>query len=324
MEKESKVLGILAAGVLFAPTVALAQATYEYQLFGYPGTPDTQVFGINEEGFAVGNGFDFVGVFPFIYDIKNNTFTDVANVAGYDYTSVIGISESGRLAGNVVLGNTEFGLTRNLRGQDTVFSHPDAVNTEARGINNQGLVSGIRDSAEDPDIPTFAFIYDPKKDSFTDFAESLTTIAHGISSQGDVVGSAFFFTGFGPEDPCPGLPGDPDFRRYGWLRTADGSLTYFIVNGEFTRARGINEQRQITGFIDDFSGGGAVQKGFVVDLDGAACQALTVAAEDLLEVPGSFRTNPEGITNSGNIIGIAVVEDVNGNLVSQGFVAMPR
>jgi len=323
MEDRKTILGLFGAIVLLAPAVALAQAAYEYQLFGYPSAADTQVFGINEEGFAVGNGFASGGVYPFVYNIKNGALTDVANVAGYDSTAFLGISESGRLAGNVYRGDIEFGLIRNVQGQDTVFSHPDAVNTEARGINNKGLVSGIRDSEEFPGLPTFAFLYDPKAGTFTDFAESATTIAHGMNSQGDVVGSARFLAGFGPEDPCPNLPGNPNDKRYGWLRRADGSLTFFIVNGEFTRARGINERRQITGFVDDFSGG-ALQKGFVIKLQGTDCQALTVAVEDLLEVPGSFQTNPEGITNSGNIVGIAVVEDLNGILSSQGFVARPR
>lgn len=307
---------------LLVTAVAQAQAAYEYSLIDYPGAESTQVFGVNDHGIAVGNGYGINGTYPFVYDIKTGALTDVANVAGYDSTAFLGISDSGRLAGNVddSVQGTRSGLVRDVQGADTVFTHPDAMSvTEARGINNQGLVSGSRDSAERPGEYAFAFVHDPKNGTFADFAESLITLAHGMNANGDVVGSAVFATGFEPTDPCPGLPGDPGVRRYGWLRTADGSLTYFIVNGESTRARGINDRGQIVGWVDDPSGG-AFQKGFVVKLKGSGCQALTVPAGDLLELPGSVNTSPEGITNSGDVVGVAI----DGTGVFHGFVATPK
>jgi uncharacterized membrane protein len=239
-------------------------------------------------------------------------------VAGYDRTSSIGISDSGRMAGNVILGRTKFGLARDLQSADVVFAHPDAIFlTEARGVNNRGLVSGMRDSDERPDVPAAGFIYDPKVDAFTDFAESVYTIAHGMNSQGDVVGSARFSASFGPEDPCPGLTVSGLTREYGWLRKADGSLTYFTVNSEQTRARGINDRGQITGFLV----GATIQRGFVVELQGATCEAVTVPAEDLLEVPGFRWTSPEGITNSGDVVGVLFG---GAPAALHGFVARPK
>ena len=72
----------------------------------------------------------------------------------------------------------------------------------------------------------------------------------------------------------------------------------------------------------EVSGDTAFEKGFVIDLEGSGCQALTVAAEDLLEFPGFDQTVPEGITNSGNVVGIVSVEYNSGN--PHGFVARPR
>lgn len=313
----------LAFSGLLVTSVAQAQAAYEYGLIDYPGAESTQVFGVNDHGIAVGNGYGPSGTYPFVYDIKTGTFTDVANVAGYDSTSFLAISDSGRLAGVVddFVQGTRSGLIRDVQGADTVFSHPDAMSvTEVRGINNQGLVSGSRDSAERPGEYAFAFVYDPRNGTFTDFAESLLTLAHGMNAQGDVVGSALFATGFGPADPCPDLPGNPAVKRYGWLRTVDGSLTYFIVNGEFTRARGVNDRGQIAGYVEH-SSGGAAQKGFVIELEASDCQVLTVAAGDLLEFPNSIVTSPEGITNSGDVVGIAVDD---GTGVYHGFVATPN
>lgn len=317
MKSQTKIFGILAVSTLIVPTVALAQAAYDYRVIDYPGAMDTQVFGINDHGIAVGSGyFRSPNVaYPFLYDIKTDTLTDVANVAGYDLTLSIGISDSGRLAGSVILGRTKSGLVRDLQGADVVLVHPDAVFlTEARGVNNRGLVSGMRDSDERPDLPSAGFVYDPKAGTFKDFAESAYTVAHGMNSQGDVAGSARFTGGFGPTDPCPGLPVDGVPREYGWLRTADGSLTYFTVNGERTRARGINDRGQITGFV----GGLILQKGFVIELEGTTCVAVTVPTEELLEVPGSLSTSPEGITNSGDVVGV-VLDGVTFAL--RGFVA---
>lgn len=326
MTNETRISAIIAACALLAPAGAMAQAAWQYQLIDYPGAPQTQVFGINDHGSAVGTAYDDLDTYPFLYDVKKARFTDLANVAGYDLTSFIGISDSGRLVGSVVLGEEEMGLSRDVQGADTVFSHPDALYTQARGVNNKGLISGFRVSS---DGGLGGFVYDPKAGTFTDIAPSLSTIAHGMNSQGDVVGSAVFASFAEPEDPCPGLPGDPDIRRYGWLRTADGALTYFTVSENPTVARGINDRRQIAGYVTDGSGVGARQKGFVIEgkkFAGAACVEIAVATEDFLEVPGFLQTLPEGLSNSGIVVGVTteLVDEVTGETVSHGFVATPR
>lgn len=318
MEDRKTIFGTFAASVLLAPTLALAQAAYDYQVIDYPGAAETQVFGINEHGIAVGNGIS-LEVYPFVYDINKGTFTDAANVASYEITAFLGISNSGRLVGSVELSGTTSGLIRSLQGSDSVFDHPGAVAfTQARGTNSQGLVSGYRDS-EDPNV-LYGFVYDPASGSFTDIAPSFLTITHGMNARGDVVGSALYIDGLGPEDPCPDLVVDGLVREYGWLRAADGALTYFTVNGRRTSARGINERGQIAGSSIDISGGTFLEKGFVITLEGQACEALTVAVEDLLEFPGYDLTIPEGITNSGNVVGVVTgIGDV-----FHGFIARPR
>jgi hypothetical protein len=204
---------------------------------------------------------------------------------------------------------TTSGMIRGKDGTFTFFSHPGAPSfTQARAVNNKGLVSGFRDTSTG--LLT-GFIYDPKTETFTDVVPSLFTIEHGINSKGEAVGSAVFSNA---DDPCPGSL-DP-FVTYGWLRAVDGSITYFQVNGEVTRARGINDAGSIVGWVDDSASGKS--KGFVVKLDGSPCESLTVAGSDLLEFPGFDFTIPEGITNSGVIVGI--VEDAN----AHGFIATPR
>jgi uncharacterized membrane protein len=312
MKKKYQLLVALAVGLLAGPMVAHAQ--YDYQLVDHPGAADTQVFGINDRGDVVGTGVATPTSLPFVYDSKKGTYTDVAPLDGFDDTSIIGIDDAGNMVGSVfdALLFTETGFIRDKNGNFTVFSHPDAFSrTNPRAINNMGLVSGFRDRP-DPNFGTtlVGFIYDPKNDAFTDLIPTATqTIAHGINSRGDVVGNSFFVNAV---DPCTGSP--EDFVQYSWLRSADGTVTYFNVNGLPTRARGINDSGTIAGFIF----GSGPGKGFVIELDGSQCQEITVAASDLLEFPG-FETLPEGITNSGDVAGIA---DDGINL--HGFIATPQ
>ena len=175
------------------------------------------------------------------------------------------------------------------------------------------LVTGLRRS----DVPfpgsAFGFIYDPRSDTFTDLnPTSFFTIAQGINSKGEVVGSSNFLAA---DDPCPGL-GNPALR-YGWLRATDGTVTYFEVNGSHTSARGISDEGSIVGFIRDFNDGKF--KGFKVELDGSQCQSITVAASDLIEFPGAEATFLGGIKNSGAIVG-SYDDPTN----THGFIATPQ
>ncbi len=309
MKMKTQILTILVLGLLIGPALAQAQVDYDYQTIDHQGATNTQVFGISDRGDVVGNG---IGSFPFVYDAKKGTFTDVAPIAGFDSTVVLGISDSGVLVGSVLHDDllTVSGLILYKDGSATVFDHPDAVSfTQARGVNNEGLVTGYRDSADDQGAPENGFIYDPETDTFTDIVPSLFTIAQSINSRGDVVGHAIFFE---EDDPCP--PSPVGLVRYGWLRTPDGTVTYFDVNGGSTSARGITDSGTIAGFVSD-SG----FKGFVVELDGSQCQSITVAASDLIEFPGAVATFLGGIKNSGAIVGSY---DDPTNI--HGFIATPQ
>jgi uncharacterized membrane protein len=310
MNKINQLMAVLAAGLLAVPTVTHAQ--YDYQLIDHPGATNTQVFGINDRGNVVGNGFDPVGL-PFVYASKKGTLTDVAPLAGYSETSVLGINDSGVMVGSVASldETTNSGFIRDKNGNFTVFSHPDAVSsTKPRGINNKGLVTGFRD---DLNGFTVGFIYDPKRGTFTDLnPTSFFTIAQGINSRGEVVGSSNFDVA---NDPCPGL-GNP-FRRYGWSRATDGTVTYFEVNGSHTSARGINDEGSIVGFFIDSDDGKS--KGFKVELDGSPCQSLTITGGDVLEFPGAEATFLGGIKNSGAVVG-SFDDPTN----THGFIATPQ
>ena len=319
MKKKNQLLAVLAAGLLAAPMVA--QADYDFQLFEYPGSTSDQVFGINNRGDVAGNGIVDPDGIPYVYDTKKGGFTNVTPVAGFDQTVVFGISDKGVLVGSVrnfdpdpPFDDKVSGLIIDKNGASTVFDHPDAVSfTQARGVNNKGLVTGYRDSAT---IQRVGFIYDPKTGTFTDIdtVPSFNTLAHGINSKGNVVGSAFFSDA---DDPCN--PGNIGFVRYGWWRAKDGTVTYFQINGDWTAARGITDSGTIVGFVNDSASGST--KGFVTELDGSQCQSVAIAAGDLLVVPGFDGLYPEGITKSGVIVGSAGSGEVGSPF--HGFIATP-
>jgi hypothetical protein len=96
-------------------------------------------------------------------------------------------------------------------------------------------------------------------------------------------------------------------------------ITLFRVNGYRTRARSITESGRIAGFLTD-DALGEKARGFVVTLRGrGGLQSLTVPDADLLDVPGSTGTIPEGI----NEVGLVSGQWTDANGVSHGFIATP-
>jgi hypothetical protein len=313
MKKKHQLMAASLLATALLPFAARAQVDYEYEQVDFPGAPATQIFGINQPGSAVGNGFGPTAALPFVYDTKQGSFTAVEPAAGFLSTSIVGINNRGDLVGSVVRQSfVTSGYLLDKEGVETVFDHPAALfGTQARSVNSQGLVTGFRDTADD--LTIFAgFIYDPASGIFTDVVPSSSTIAQGINSRGDVVGSAVFAPG---EEPCV----SPDaLGIYGWMRTPQGLVSYFTVNGQSTRARGINDAGAVTGFFTDTATGEDL--GFVTKLDGTQCQDITISAEELIVFPGAPETFPQGITNSGVVSGN--YRDQAG--VSHGFIATPQ
>jgi hypothetical protein len=277
-----------------------ALAGYVFASIDYPGQADTQVFGVNSSGQVVGNGLDAGGV-PFSYDSKKGSYTSIAPAAGYVATGVIGISESGAMVGGVTdAAGDEIGFVRSKNGVFAFFADPDCADSQARAINNSGLVSGFGYggcSASDSE----GFIYDSASNTLTLFLPSPQTIVHGVNSQGQVVGSVPLGAGVA----CTGCPAG----TYGFLRAAKGAITYFRVNGEDTTARGITDSGLVTGAVSGM--------GYVTTLAGLPYESIGIPAAQLLAYPGALTTTPEGITNAGDIVGIW--SDAAGDL--HGFIA---
>jgi len=307
---------------IFSGQIHAQDQTYTFESIG-PETASTQVFGINERGNLAGNTFGDPNNdgFSFYYRYKKKKFTEVGPVPDALSTSVVGISNSNMLVGNVVLedpgaplGQTTSGLILDKKGDFLLFDHPDAVgSTQARSVNAKGFVTGMRNS-DDPEVNSSAFIYDPVTEIFTDIVPSISTIAQGINSKGEVVGSAVFSDFFGPANPCPTPSG---FAQVGWFRAVDGAVTYFTVEGLGTRARDITDPGKIAGWFVDTD---STVKGFVAELDGSQCQSLSRDEIDVVQFADAEVTYVQGITNSGVLSG--TYQENSGSSLA-GFVATP-
>ena len=293
---------------LVAIAVAIpAQAAWKYTIIDYPGATQTQVFGLNNSGEAVGQAVVGTTTISFAYNSKKGTFTVLPNVPGAAITGAFAISSAGVIAGSAGDGSNNRGTILD-KGAFSFFSAPGWAYTEARAISNSGrLVTGY---AADSTLSNYVgLIYDVEDNSFTEFLPSTFTIAQGINSQKQTVGNVQL-------DANVAYPGAPA-GAYGFFRQPNEDIVFFSVNGALiTRARGINNSGLVTGFYN-VSG---AQRGFVARVAASpAYQALTVLGNDLLDVPGASGTVPEGISESGEISGTWF--DAAGNI--HGFFATP-
>ena len=298
----------LAQDDIDALTFLYSPPDYAWASIDYPGAAFTDAFGVNNVGQVVGFAFDEDGnvLASFSYDSIKARYATIAPVPGSLETDVAGVNDSGVMVGELTFdGVTGSAFARSKKGAYTVFSHPDCTETLARDINDAGLVSGL--GVDCQASATVGFIYDPARNAFTDFLPGPNTIAHGINNQGQVVGSVTLDAGVACSSCLSG--------RYGFLRAVSGALTYFQVNGLPTSARGISDSGRVTGYVSNF---GDLQ-GFVTTLQGLPYEAITLSRFKLLAFPGGISTEPQGITDTGDIVGIWF--DAFGN--DHGFIATP-
>jgi hypothetical protein len=283
---------------------------YQFQFVDYPGAPQTQILGINDHGVAVGSGlFTDVTSITFEYNYRKKLFTVVPAASGYSKTDVLGINNSGVMVGSVLGldGTTYSAFIRGKDGTFTIFRQPGWDNSQARGINEAGLVCGFSNSADQNNF--IGFIYDPRTNVFTPVLPSPVTIVAGINNRGQIAGSVWYYA----DAVYPGSGQGP----YGFVRDANGHVTLFRVNGQPTRARAITDSGVITGFLDDPT---TNYKGFVTKLHGSSgYQAVSIPDASLLSsLQGG--TLALGIANDGVVSGSA--SDSDGT--SHGFIAVAK
>ena len=293
--RKSRTLKVLLAGCLAIAASNTAFANYVFTTVDYPGSTYTVVWGMNNTGAIVGSAVDSSGNnVPFVYSGgTGGTFAALPAMPDGLGAGPFSVNDAGTIVGAAepADGSSEIGFL--LNGSNyTLFSHTPQVYTEPRSINAAGFVTGATtdyDSAGNP-INNVGFIYDSATGIFTDILipNSTFVIAQGMDGAGQVVGSAFFADG----------------SQSGFLRQPDGTLSLFRVNGSQTRARGINNNGVITGFI---SGGASAFVG-----NSSGFQLLQAS-------PTAQATYAEGINDGGQICGFYI--DAAGT--THGFIASP-
>jgi uncharacterized membrane protein len=147
-----------AAAGASTPQESQKQADYDLLLIDHPGTADTRVFGINDEGIVVGSGITNVDMHPFAYDLKTSTFTSLPSASGDAAIAVApGMNSQGDVVGSASFESNppgmcpgamadEFAWKRAADGAVTYFQ-VNGKRTRARGINDAGYIVGeISDS----------------------------------------------------------------------------------------------------------------------------------------------------------------------------------
>jgi uncharacterized membrane protein len=271
----------------------------------YPGADWTGLFGVNEQGMVVGTALYFGGPgTAFVYDPRNDTFVPLPSEPGYK-TWGIGINDAGVVVGHIE--NLETGHADAFvydKGVMTRLSLPGAVYTEARGINNRGLITG--NAQLEADGSWIGLIYDPAREDVVVFMPSaVETIVQGINDRGEVVGSVWLRRGEAFAGSEPGF--------YGFVRDTRGVVTLFRVNGQHTVVRGISSYGKITGW----AGVSTDPVAFIIDAPtGGDFKDVTI--EDLY--PGF---QGQGITNKGMVVGNFWLDVGGGDDVLRGFIATP-
>ena len=288
MKRHSSGIRIVLAAALSAAAIP-ASATYVFNVIDYPGSTFTDVRGVNGSGQIAGyTSTDGVHNFSFVY--SGGVFTALpASPLG---PSALGMNDSGTIVGGTTT-TPEQGFIFS-GGAYTFFSRPGWTNTEARGVNNSGLVTGWSYETDGSGGVTASegFIFNPFTASFTPIpiAGSTFMIAQGINTAGQVVGNARF------------VPGG----SRGWLRDpGTGTISQFQIAGGSTDARGINDVGIITGFVTTASGA----HGWVG----------TSLGYELLDVPGAAGTYGEAVNHAGQVSGLWF----DAADVSHGFIATP-
>lgn len=311
--RASRMIHVVLAGCLgiVASASAHAQSTsgYVFVSINCPGLTNPGLLGINASSATVGNGTDSSGNnVPFKYSGGTaGTCTPLPTAPGGLGFYAQDINDSGTIVGIAAAADGSYEDGFILQGSAyTLVSHPPQTFVEMRGINSAGLVAGDAWSTDTAGntINTVGFIYNPATGSFRDIVvpNSIFVIARGINTVGQVVGSATFsgnqYQGFF----CAADTGTPNFCD----PNIPGAQTLFTINGQNTRARGINDQGLIDGFV---YGHGLPPAGFVG----------TSSGYTLLNSPGLGDIYVEGIGNGGEVTG-QYYEDA-GDTIAHGFIA---
>ena len=246
------------------------------------------VYGLNNAGVLVGNFLTVDGDLDgFVF--RNGEFIDVAvpGVTSDDRGALNEVNDHGQAVGAFTDGDTGIlhSFILNRHGEFSMLPDvPDAVLTEATGINNAGEIVGFyRDASFTP----HGFIL--RRGVFTpyDYPGGSRTLLARINDRGQIIGIRL----------------DPDGHRRSFVLQNGLTTTIDVPGSRNTRVGGINNRGEIVGYYDDAE---MVSHGFL----------FRNGAYTTLDFPGASDTALLDINDSGVISGTY-------DGFSHGLVAIP-
>ena len=219
-------------------------------IFFFPGSAQTQVVGLNDDGITVGffstmnaanvaddNNIGFWredGQYHAVrYPTRNNAMPSV--------NQLLGINDSGTAVGfyNDAKGNAH-GYAYNLEtGRFKLITVRGATSLTATGINNNGTAAGFYTSAQGA---TDAFIqYHHGRTITIAFPGASATQAFGLNDEGEVVGTYTIGTG-----------NNAVTHGFTWMNGTFTTVNY--PKASSTTINGVNDEGDIVGFYTDAKG----------------------------------------------------------------------
>ena len=246
----------------------------------FEGATETELFGINNPGVAVGSYLDGSGVRRgFLWDTAANEFSDFA-VSGATGTRVFGIDDAGNFTGYWQEPGFQHGFVNN-GGTITSIDRPGFDTNYAWGINNHGQIAGyVFDFSDGFFITSHRYNPDGNFNTVLFSTDGSGTVTRGINdagvqvgwsleADGSTIGVIYDGDGFAtfslgatkstlPNDVnntgvIVGNVANLDFTRSrGFVRDASGNISFIDVAGaEWTQALGINDLGIVVGHYED-------------------------------------------------------------------------
>jgi probable HAF family extracellular repeat protein len=271
------------------PRASADDPAYTFHPFDVPAEAGgfTSAFGINNKGIIVGNFFSVEGfVDGFVFEKNTFTYVTVPG-AGFFRGYLNAVNDKGDAVGGFEDPDTGIfhSFLRTRKGKISILPdpEPDALSTEALGINNRGAIVGF---FVDADGVRHGFILQKGLYTIYDYPDALRTLLTGINDHAQIVGIAF-----------------DGIQRRGFLLDGGDTVLIEVPAAVNTRTSAINNLGQVVGWFDDADG---VAHGFLLDDEGYTT----------LDFPGAADTVLTGINDQGVIVG--TYDDF-----SRGLVATP-
>jgi hypothetical protein len=311
----NKLLSLIVCALTMIFGVGRAQATaYNFVTLTAPGMPQSQAWDINNQGQVTVSGFDPMRPASANYLWQAGVFTTIGDEPAAFSTSALGLSDSGVIVGNSIVGVPVYDVDGNQTnvtpshgliiqgGSYLTLDRPGAMDTYLRGISPDGrYVSGYSFVDTSGASGASGFVYDRVSAAFTSLDSSgigvsISNIAQGISASGLIVGSDIIR-----------VPGQPT-QRPGYVFDLNTGLRTDVLIPGLPRIafRDIDANGHIVGWAIDTVG---ATHGLVGGVGGFS----------LLDFPGAPYTVLEGTNDAGVLAGY--YQDATGAIF--GFLAIP-